>query len=78
MTKGVTMQPETGPRYAVVPAHVVRAAAQYSDHADAGVAASQLVAKDRVPRVVVQVVSEISASNKPHVQLVQIAEVARG
>lgn len=65
-------------RYAVIPAHLVRHVDQFDDPAVAAVAASQQVGKDRVPRVVVQLVSEVSASSKPHVQLVQIAEVGRG
>lgn len=64
--------------YVVIPAHLVRHAEQFNDAAVAAVEASQQVSKDRVPRVVVQLISEVSASAKPHVQLVQIAEVARG
>lgn len=64
-------------RFAVVPAHVVRQAPSFDDPADAAVAAAQMVGKDRVTRVVVQLYSEISSSDKPHVKLVQIAEVAR-
>jgi hypothetical protein len=65
-------------RYAVVPAHLVRQAENFTDAAAAAVAASHLVSKDRVPRTVVQLVTEVTASAKPHVQMVQIAEVARG
>lgn len=63
-------------QFAVVPMHVVRNAENYADPATAAVAASQLVGKDRVARVVVEVVSEVSATATPHVRMVQIAEVA--
>lgn len=63
-------------QFAVVPLHVVRNAENYDDPAAAGVAASQLVGKDRVARVVVKVMSEVSATALPHVRMVQIAEVA--
>ncbi|HRO86894.1 MAG TPA: hypothetical protein PLH21_02515 [Chiayiivirga sp.] len=64
-------------RFAVVPAHVVRQAPGFDDAAEAAVAAAQLVGKDRVTRIVVELYSEISTSDKPHVKMVQIAEVAR-
>lgn len=71
------MSHEARPQYAVVPLHVVRHAEGYEDPAAAAVAASQLVSKDRVARVVVKVMSEVSVSATPHVRMVQIAEVGQ-
>lgn len=66
-------------RYVIAPAHLVRHADQvYDNPQDAAVAAANLVEKDRAPRVVLRLVSEIRASDRPKVDIVQIEEVPRG
>lgn len=66
-------------RYVIAPAHVVTSADRvFNDPAEAAVAASLLVEKDRAPRVVLRVHSEVRVSPVPKVDIVQIAEEARG
>lgn len=61
-------------RYLVIPAHVVVACErEYVDAAEAAVAASVQVEKDRVPRVVVRVMSEVRVAPTPKIDIIQIA-----
>lgn len=64
--------------YIYVPAHIAKGAVAFADAAEAGVSASLLVQKDRVPRVVVRLHSEVRVSDTPEVDIVMIAEVGRG
>lgn len=66
-------------RYVIAPAHIVRNAdTLFENPHEAAVAASHLVEKDRAPRVVLRVVSEVRVSDRPKVDVVQIAEDGRG
>jgi hypothetical protein len=63
-------------RYVVLPSWMVRENQSYDSPHEAAVAASELVGKDRTPRTVVKVFSEISVAPAPQVQIVQISEGA--
>ena len=65
-------------KFHVLPAWMVRNGQPYTDAAAAAVAASQLTTKDGAPRVVVMEVSHIAHKPGVHVDVVQVAEVARG
>lgn len=62
-------------RYVVLPVHAIAGAGGFDDPAKAGAAASRLVQKDRVPRVVVAVHAEVRVTEA--VDIVTIAEVDR-
>lgn len=62
-------------RFAIVASWVIRDAETGDDAHAVAVLASELVARDRVPRTVVRVCSEVSVADRPQVNVVQIAEV---
>lgn len=65
-------------RFLVIPAYAASGAhGEFADPHAAAVEASSMVERDRVPRVVVQLVSEIRASPVPKLDIVQIADIAR-
>ncbi|MFC3716834.1 hypothetical protein ACFONC_11795 [Luteimonas soli] len=62
-------------QYVVLPLHAVRDAKRHDDPYMAADEAARLVEKDRAPRVVLRVMSEISVAPEPKLAVVQIAEV---
>lgn len=60
-------------RYVVVPAHVVAGIEQHEQQEAAAVAAANAVAKDKVPRVVVRLHTEIRAAQQPRVDIVHLS-----
>jgi len=65
-------------RYIIIPEHaVVGVDGAFEDAYSAAVQASRRVEKDRVPRVVVQVIAHVRESRVPKVDIVEIAQIAR-
>lgn len=62
-------------QYVVALAHLVRNAVKHSDQYTAAEDAALMVEKDRTPRVVLRVMSEVTVSQTPRVDIVHIAEL---
>lgn len=62
-------------QFVVLPLHAVRDAVRHGDAYGAAADAARQVEKDRTPRVVVQVMSEISVAPEPKLAIVQVAEI---
>lgn len=62
-----------GEQFVFVPVHFVGGIERYGTQHEAAVAAANAVAKDRVPRVVVQLQSEVRATHQPRVDIVRVA-----
>lgn len=60
-------------QFVFVPAHFVGGIERFASQHAAAVAAADAVAKDKVPRVVVQVHSEVRATHQPRVDIVRVA-----
>lgn len=60
-------------QYVFVPAHFVGGIERYASPHDAAVAAANAVAKDKVPRVVVRIDSEVRATHEPRVDITRVA-----
>lgn len=65
-------------QFVIVQTHLINATAKYTSAADAAVDAAKLVEKDRIPRTVLRVISNVCVSATPKVDIVQIAEVCGG
>lgn len=60
-------------QYAIVPAHYLGGVERHDSPEQAAAAAANAVAKDKVPRVVVKVHSEVRAAHEPRVDIVRVA-----
>jgi len=63
-------------QYVVLPLHAVRDAVRHGDPYAAADEAARLVEKDRAPRAVLRVMSEVSVAPEPKLAIVQVAEVS--
>ena len=67
-------------QFVIVPAHAVSstgAGATFEDPYAAAVKAADLVAKDRVPRAVVQVMFQTRERAAPAIDIIQVAQISR-
>lgn len=60
-------------QFVILPAHYLAGIQRYEDAQDAAVAAAEAVAKDKAPRAVVQVHSEVRATHEPRVVIAHVA-----